>query len=211
MIPRALGTAAAAAALAGGGVLLLPTDTICGLHARADDAAALARIATIKGRPTGQPLLVLAASTEQALAMCRPPGPRQLEVLAAAWPGPFTFLLAARPGLAAAVVDARGATVAVRVPGRGDLRRLIDLAGGPLASTSANRSGEAPEAGLEAAVARFGAEVDGWWAGDPGMPPGAGAASALVDLTTEPPRVLRAGPLPLPTPGTPPGPDPARS
>lgn len=195
--PR-LDTGAAAAALAGGGVLLLPTDTICGLHARADAPEALARIAAIKGRPSGQPLLVLAASRGQALAMCRPLEGWQAGLLAAAWPGPFTFLLPAAGGLAAAVTDTVRGTVAVRVPGRADLRRLIELAGGALASTSANRTGEAPLVGLADAVSQLGGQVDGWWEGEGGEPAGAGAPSALVDLTSAPPRVLRPGPQPLP-------------
>ena len=205
MTPPPLDTAAAAAAMANGGVLILPTDTICGFHARSDCVPALARIAELKGRPSEQPLLVLAASLEQALALCRPLDARQAMYCQAAWPGPFTFILPASPDLAPAVRDAARGTVAVRVPARPDLCRLIRLAGAPLASTSVNRSGAAPLGRLEQAVAAFGPLCDGWWAGeDPtgegGAVPG-GQASALVDLTREPPRVLRPGPRPLPWPG----------
>lgn len=189
---------AAATALRGGSVLLLATDTVCGLHARADCPAALARIADLKGRAPGQPLLVLAASPAEAWTLCRPLTAAQRAVCAGAWPGPFTFLLPARAGLEAAVVDTGRATIAIRVPGRGDLRRLIGLAGGPLASTSANRSGELPLTRLQDAVAAFGHGVAGWWEGDPDHDQERSVPSALVDLTGGSPRVLRAGPLPLP-------------
>jgi len=197
--PR-LETAAAAEALRGGAVLLLATDTVCGLHARADFPAALARIAELKGRPAGQPLLVLAASFEQARALCRELTAAQAALCARCWPGPFTFLLPARAGLDPAVTDPRRGTVAVRVPAREDLRRLLELAAGPLASTSANRSGEPPLVQLPAAVAAFGDDVAGWWEGSEGAGAGGGTPSALVDLTGAAPRVLRPGPLPLPAP-----------
>lgn len=196
--------AAAAAALAGGGVLLLPTDTICGLHARADRPDALARIAALKGRAAGQPLLVLAASYDQATTLCGPLSAGQAALCRAAWPGPFTFILPAGAGLAGAVTDMARGTVAIRVPARADLRRLIEQAGGPLASTSANRSGQAPLAALAAAVDGFGDQVDGWWEGVPAPVDGsvaAGSPSALVDLTTDPPTLLRRGPVPLPEAG----------
>lgn len=199
--PR-LGTEAAAAALRDGAVLLLATDTVCGFHARADCAAALGAIAALKGRAAGQPLLVLAASTGQAASLCRPLDPSQEALCDRAWPGPFTFLLPACAGLEPAVVDARRGTVAVRVPGRADLRRLIERVGVPLASTSANRSGEPPLTDLADAVAAFGTGVAGWWEGEAG-PGAAGVPSALVDLTGPLPRVLRPGPLPLPTAGSP--------
>ncbi len=195
--PLPLDTAAAATTLAAGGVLLLPTDTICGLHARADCPAALARLAALKGRAPEQPLLVLASSLERARELCLPLSSQQAAWCAAAWPGPFTFILPAGYRLPAAVRDVQRGTVAIRVPGRADLRRLIEQAGGALASTSANVTGERPLADLGAAVGAFGDRIDGWWAGEDPQP-AAGAPSALVDLTTSPPAILRPGPRPLP-------------
>jgi L-threonylcarbamoyladenylate synthase len=190
---------AAAAGLAGGCVLLLATDTICGLHARADQGAALERMHALKGRHPGQPFLLLASSLDQALSLCSPVAAGVRALCEAAWPGPFTFILPAADGLHDLVRDGARGTVAVRVPRRDDLRQLIRRAGGPLASTSANRTGEAPLADLDAAVAAFGPLVDGCWGGG-GVPGGGapGAPSALVDQTVAPPRVLRPGPLPLP-------------
>ncbi len=203
--PPLLDTAAAAAALARGGVLVLATDTICGLHARADRPAALARLVALKGRAPDKPLLVLAASLEQALALCGPVAGERRAQCAAAWPGPFTFILPARADLLAIISDKSLGTVAVRVPGREDLRELIALAGGPLASTSANRAGEPPLTVAREAALAFAGGVDGWWEGAPPGGTGGGLPSALVDLSGPPgtpPRVLREGPLPLPPPAT---------
>lgn len=184
--------AGAAEALDRGQVLLLNTDTLPGLHARLDRPAALAALAALKGRADDKPLLVLAASDTEALSLAAPVDPRWSRLLAACWPGPFTFILAAGQGLPRAVRSATE-TVAIRVPERDPLQRLLTRTG-PLASTSANLAGQAAATSLEAARARF-AGLAAW---DDGAPAPAGAASALVALLDDGPQVLRPGPRPLP-------------
>ncbi|HPF71287.1 MAG TPA: L-threonylcarbamoyladenylate synthase [Candidatus Krumholzibacteria bacterium] len=189
--------AAAARLLAADGVLLLPTDTLPGLHARADRPAAVRRVAALKGRPGDKPLVVIAGSIEAALAVAAPLDAQRLDFARRCWPGPFSLVLPAASDLDP-VVTGGGATVAVRVPDRPRLAALLALVGGPLVSTSANRSGEPPAVTLDEAAARFGDLVDGIF--DPGDPAqAAGAASAVVDLTAWPPQVLRPGPRPLPS------------
>ncbi len=187
----------AARLLEAGGVLLLPTDTLPGLHARVDRPEAVRRVAALKGRPGDKPLLVIAASTEQARAVLGDLEPRQLDYADRCWPGPFSLVLPAAPGLDRAVTGG-GATVAVRVPGLPLLSALLAAAGAPLVSTSANRSGEDPALSLAEAEDRFGGLVDAVF--DPGdMAAPVGAASAVIDLVSWPPRVLREGPRPAPT------------
>jgi len=189
----------AARLLAEGGVLLLPTDTLPGLHARCDRPEAVRRVAAIKGRPGAKPLLVLAASAAAAAAVTGPLDARQRAYADRCWPGPFSLVLPAAPGLASEVTGG-GATVAVRVPDRPRLAALLVAAGGPVVSTSANRSGEAPARTLAEAEARLGDLVDA--VHDPGDGPAAAdSASAVVDLTVWPPRLLRPGPLPPPEAG----------
>lgn len=183
---------AAGAALAGGRVVLMPTDTLPGLHARVDRPEAIARIARLKGRPAGKPLLVLAGSVGQARTLLQPLPPRLEAALERCWPGPFSLILPAREGLDAAITSPAG-TVAIRVPGVAWVREVALAAGAPLASTSANRAGEPPAEDLDAAVAVFGART-AVYAGEPGSA-GTGRPSALIDLTVWPPRLLREGPL----------------
>lgn len=207
--PRILALEEAAAALARGGIVLLQTDTLPGLHCRADDAAAVARLAALKGRAAAHPFLVLAASLEQARRVTGPLDDLAAAWCAACWPGPFSLILPAAAGLPAGVTDG-GRTVAVRVPAPAPLRRLLTGAGGPVASTSVNLSGAAACTGFAAAVAAFGARVQGCWNFTPDAADAADAAapprpSALVDLSVRPPRLLREGPLPLPS-GLPPRP-----
>ncbi|MEO8032855.1 MAG: L-threonylcarbamoyladenylate synthase, partial [Acidobacteriota bacterium] len=115
-----------AATLTNGGVVLLPTDTIYGLHALWSNPAAIERIARMKGRDAQKPFLLLAASVAQieTMGIAVPPG------LAAIWPAALT-----------AILPNGSSTTAARVPDVAWLRRLLERTG-PLASTSANRSGE---------------------------------------------------------------------
>ena len=173
------------------GVAILPTDTICGLHARLDRPGALARIVDLKGRPEGKPMLVLAADADGAADLVAGLPDDVADYLRRLWPGPFTAVLPAAAGLPPEVVSAEGG-VAIRVPDREPLRRLL-RACGPLASTSANRAGEDPATDLAAASAVF--PMLPAWSIDLGA---AGQASAVVDLRGGPPVLLRPGPLALP-------------
>lgn len=176
-------TDAIAAALHRGGVVLLPTDTIYGLHARADDAAAVAKIAEMKEREGEKPFVVLAASLEQVEAMGAVLREEVRALLAAAWPAPVTAILPLRQPIAAS----RGAaTVAVRVPALEWLRELLERTG-PLVSTSANRSGETPIR-VPSELAR---PLQNQLAGLVDAGPLPGEASAIVDFTCNPPRVVR--------------------
>src|ERR1700682_5827153 len=111
--------------LAEGGVVLLPTDTIYGLHAVAANESAVAKIGALKGREEGKRFVVLGASVDQL----RHYGAAIPDVLRAIWPAPLT-----------AVVPHPSGTIAVRVPDLAWLRRLVERTG-PLVSTSANRGG----------------------------------------------------------------------
>jgi L-threonylcarbamoyladenylate synthase len=104
------------------------------------------------------------------------------------WPGPLTLVLAARPGLPAAVTAGTG-TIAVRVPASPLARALCASAGGALVSTSANRSGgRAPLTCAEAV-----AEVGSWAALALDGGPGRALPSTIVDPGGEGPRLLREG------------------
>lgn len=191
------------AALAEGKVLLMDTDTLPGLHCRADRPDSVARIARLKGRTEQKPFLVLAASLEQALLLANPRHEEQRQLLQVCWPGPFSVIL---PALGAVSTGLTGGTdsIAVRVPARGQLCKLIRDAGYPLVSTSVNRENEPPSQTLDEAIERFGDQVDGlcrWTEGDSEEPRERPLEpSAVVDAREHPAKVLREGPLPLPTP-----------
>jgi tRNA threonylcarbamoyl adenosine modification protein (Sua5/YciO/YrdC/YwlC family) len=175
---------AIAEALKSGAVILLPTDTIYGLHAVATDEKAVERIAEMKGRDA-KPFVVLAASMEQlqALGVEMPNDVR--DALAEIWPAALTAILPLPRPLPAA----RGAsTLAVRIPSLPWLRELLERTG-PLVSTSANRSGEAPIQQPDELAQPLQKGLDGLV--DAGRL--SGEASAIVDFTGPTPRVVRGG------------------
>jgi L-threonylcarbamoyladenylate synthase len=183
--PTALQLHEIARLLLEGRVVLLPTDTIYGLHAVATDEQAVDRIAGVKGREETKPFVVIASSIDQFPQLGIAADPDLLVRLASIWPAPLTAILPLEKPIAAS----RGAsTLAVRVP---DLEWLRDLAArtGPLVSTSANRSG-APAATKPGDLAPDLLDsIDG--VVDAG--PLSGEPSAILDLTAEEPRFLREG------------------
>ncbi|MGI9610091.1 MAG: L-threonylcarbamoyladenylate synthase, partial [Acidimicrobiia bacterium] len=106
--------------------------------------------------------------------------------------GPLTMVLEAARDLPAWIGDQARGTVGVRVPQHPVALELLTIAGA-LSVSSANRSGEAPAVGDEDARAVFGDSVVGYLAGEGG----AGTASTVLDVTVEPPKILRAGPVEL--------------
>lgn len=131
----------AAAIIAAGGTVAVPTETVYGLAARADDDAAVAAIYRAKGRPDFNPLIVHVpdVTAAQALAVF---DDRAHALAAAFWPGALTMVLPRRDDAAlAAAVSAGLPTVALRVPAHEVMQTLLKTCGLPLAAPSANRSG----------------------------------------------------------------------
>lgn len=168
-----------------GGVVLLPTDTIYGLHAIATDAGAIDRIAAIKGRDDTKPFVVLGASIAQLESIGVVFSDASRVVLDELWPGPLTVVAPLRNRIAAS----RGNdTIAVRVPSLDWLRDLIQMTG-PLASTSVNRSGESPlnspKQLTNEMLARLDASVD--------IGPLEGQPSTIFDFSSHEPVLIREG------------------
>jgi L-threonylcarbamoyladenylate synthase len=188
LAPDAEGIARAAAALRAGALVAYPTDTVYGLGAHLFLPQAVARIYEVKGRVENKPIAVLLAEVKDLdrVAAYVPPAARRLGERY--WPGALTLVLPAR-GEIPAVVVAGGATVGVRAPDHPVARALIAAAGVPLATTSANRSGEPSPTTTEQVLAQLGGRVEYVVAG---VCPG-GVESTVVDLASDPPVILRQG------------------
>lgn len=122
-----------------GEIVAVPTETVYGLAGNALDPAACAKIFHAKGRPTNDPLIVHIHSLEQ-LALIATAGSKALKLAHRFWPGPLTLVLR-KTRLVPGIVTARRASVAVRMPSHPVFRRLLKLAGVPLAAPSANPFG----------------------------------------------------------------------
>jgi L-threonylcarbamoyladenylate synthase len=185
----AAGRAAAIEVLRRGGIVALPTDTVYGIGVALDAPRGIERLFEAKGRPPERAIAILVADLAQAEALAT--FDHTAHVLARAhWPGGLTLVLPRRPGVRLpAELTAGAPTVGLRVPAHAAPRALA-AAVGPLPTTSANRSGEAPADDAAAIAAILGEAIDLILDGGPAA---GGPASTVVDCTGERPRILRVG------------------
>lgn len=122
------------------GVLAIPTETFYGLGVNPFDAVAVARLAHVKDRPEGKPILLLIGVREQLVEFVETISPIATVLIEAFWPGPLTLVFAARPSLPDLITAGTG-TVGVRWTSQSALQEILKRVG-PLTGTSANRSGQ---------------------------------------------------------------------
>ena len=189
---REAGIANAALAVQRGKLVVLPTDTVYGVGADAFSPAAVKRLLEAKGRGRDMPppVLVSAPTTLDALAVGIPSYARAL--VEELWPGPLTVVCRQQPSLQWDLGDTRG-TVAVRMPDHEVALELLARTG-PLAVSSANKSGMPAATDADAAEDMLGDSIEVLL--DGGTSPG-GEASTIVDVTGETGRLLRLGAVPL--------------
>jgi len=179
--------AAARAAIAGH-LVVLPTDTVYGLGGRPDDAAATGRIFEAKQRPSTMTLPVLVPSPQEAAAIGElGEGGRRLAQRF--WPGPLTVVCRRSGASSGWGLGGDPDTIGIRMPAHRLTLQVLERAG-PLAVTSANRSGEPTPATCEEVRALF-ADAVAYYLCD--EEPLAGRPSTVVDLSGREPRILREG------------------
>jgi len=174
-----------------GGVITFPTDTVYGLGADAFNSVAVERIYEIKNRPKYQQFPLLIADVKQ-LTILAEPIPEITWLLARRfWPGGLTLVLSKKDSVPAYL--ASGPTIAVRVPNHPVCQALIQHLGNPLIGTSANISGQPAALTAEEVEQQLGDKIDLIINGS--KCPG-GKESTIVDITHEPPTILRHGIIP---------------
>ena len=185
------GVAQAAEILKAGGLVAVPTETVYGLAANGLDAGAVARIYEVKGRPETKPISLLVTGIGAAAQFCRDI-PEAARILAEAfWPGPLTMVLW-KTDAVPEIVTAGGATVGVRCPAHPMTLELLRLAGVPLATPSANPSGLPSPKDAEQVRAYFDGKIPCILDGGPCR---VGVESTVVNMTVNPPKILRRGAL----------------
>jgi len=181
--------AEAAEIIRAGGLVAFPTETVYGLGANALDPEAIKAIFRAKGRPADNPLIVHLAEISQVYDLAEDitvPAQRVMEVF---WPGPLTLVLPKKTTVPREVTAGLN-TVAVRMPDHPVALELIRSAGVPVAAPSANSSGKpSPTTAhhvLEDLDGKIDAVVDGGVCR-------VGLESTVLDMTAEPPVILRPG------------------
>ncbi len=175
--------------LKNGGLVAIPTETVYGLAANAFNGEAVAKVFEAKGRPTDNPMIVHISKLDEIYPLVTEL-PESAKALAAAfWPGPLTIILP-KSDLVPREVAPRLNTVAVRMPSHPIARRIIELAGVPLAAPSANSSGSPSPTSAQHVLHDLDGKID---AVVDGGECDVGIESTVITLATNPPRLLRPG------------------
>jgi len=182
----------AAAVIRAGGVVSYPTRSLYGLGADAFNAAAIRRIYEIKERPIERPILVLIDQRAQLDRLVIDVPHAAQNLMRRFWPGRVTLVFAVAPGLPKELTSGTG-RIGIRLPDHPVAAALAARAGGPITGTSANLSGQEGFTISPPPGSRIAEKVDllldaGTLRGGPG--------STVVDVTTDPPKVLREGCVP---------------
>ena len=179
----------AAATMRNGGVVIYPTETVYGLGCIPSDPDAAKRVCEIKGRAEN-PLPLVCSDIEMARKVVQFNGAAE-KLAEAFWPGPLMFILPSKVVYPMWVTHGKK-TIGLRVPGTEVPRKLAQLAGGVIVSTSANISGEPPATTAKEALSQTGFKVD--LVVDGGPSPG-GKPSTIIDLSGKEMWILRNGPI----------------
>jgi L-threonylcarbamoyladenylate synthase len=183
-IPRAI------TVLQAGGVIAFPTDTVYGIAALVERPEGIQRLYQVKSRDALKAIPILIGDRDQLQQLSGVVPPAASLLAAAFWPGALTLIIPRAPHLPQELSSYP--TIGVRLPAHDFVQQLASQAG-PLAATSANRSGEENPLSAQDVLHSLGAGVD--LVIDGGRTPG-NIASSVVDCTVSPPVILREGVIP---------------
>jgi L-threonylcarbamoyladenylate synthase len=172
-----------------GGLVAFPTETVYGLGANALDAHAAAKIFEAKQRALSDPLIVHVANTKALSHLTKGGWEGALPLIDAFWPGPLTLVLP-RSSRIPRIVTAGGEKVAVRMPNHPVALALIKAARVPIAAPSANLFGHVSPTTAQHVLDDLDGRIDLVLDGGPTQ---IGVESTVLDVTTDPPVILRPG------------------
>ncbi|WP_449063740.1 L-threonylcarbamoyladenylate synthase [Planomonospora algeriensis] len=189
---RAAGLTDAASAVRRGELVVLPTDTVYGIGADAFTPSAVNLLLEAKGRGRDMPVPVLVGTVRAANALVENLGPYGQDLVDSFWPGPLTLICRVNRSLSWDLGETKG-TVALRMPLHAVALDLLKDTG-PMAVSSANRSGVPAATTAEEAEKQLGDAVSVYLDGGPCAD---SVPSTILDLTTAVPRLLRRGAVPV--------------
>jgi L-threonylcarbamoyladenylate synthase len=175
-----------------GKVVVYPTETLYGFGADAGNVDAIRRINALKGREEAKPVLVIVDTYETLRPFVAEITREARALMRAFWPGPLTLVFKASQTASSELTAGTG-TIGARVPSSKFCRELVAACGRPITSTSANRAGAPPLAGIEEIRNAFPHGVHLFIDGGKRL---SGAPSTVVDVSASSPRLLREGAIP---------------
>lgn len=171
-----------------GELIVYPTDTLYGIGAAASNEEAIRRLYTVKGRSPDKAVPLLIAEASEVDRMAEPPDVFR-KLADRFWPGALTIVMPRRQGFRSLAL-ANETSVALRVPDEDIVRDIVHTLGEAITGTSANRSGQSAPTSAQQAAMQLGELVPLIIDGGPRT---AGQESTVIDITADPPRILRLG------------------
>ena len=183
----------AAEVIQAGGVIVYPTETVYGIGANALSPDAIKKVQAVKKRADPKPMLVLIPTLEALRGLVIDISVAAQKLIDAFWPGPLTLVFKASACVPRELTSGTG-TVGARIPSSALCKRLLELAGCPITSTSANLTGEPSPASAAEIQRTLGTAVDLFL--DAGtLPPR--EPSTVIDVSSRGARLIRSGAIPL--------------
>jgi L-threonylcarbamoyladenylate synthase len=172
-----------------GGVVAVPTESFYGLGVNVMDENAIHRLMSIKKRPEKNPILILISSADELERYVVQVPPVAVKLIHHFWPGGLTLVFQGKENLSPLLTSSFG-QIGVRLSSHPVPTGLVRLAGSAITGTSANVSGEPPCRSAAEVMNALGDGID--LVIDGGETPG-GKASTVLDVTVQPPEILREG------------------
>lgn len=179
----------AAQIIKNGGIVVFPTETVYGIGANALDETAIEKLYEVKDRPLNKPISLLVNSMEMVEKIAKEISEVEYNIMKAFFPGPLTIILK-KKDIVPNIVTANCETVGVRMPANEIALKLIEYAGTPIATPSANISGKPSGIDIKQIKEQFGEKVDYYIDGGTSQ---IGLASTIVQIIDEVPFILREG------------------
>jgi L-threonylcarbamoyladenylate synthase len=175
-----------------GGIIVYPTETLYGIGADGRNPAAIRKVQQAKQRRESKPILVIVGSVDILVPLVLDITPNASLLMNAFWPGPLTMVFSASTAVPSELTLGTG-TIGIRIPSNPFCLSLLEKAGVPLTSTSANLSGEQPARRIEQIEKQL-SGIDLFI--DAGELPES-QASTVIDVTGSSPKILRQGAVSL--------------
>jgi L-threonylcarbamoyladenylate synthase len=179
--------------LESGEIVAYPTESFYALGVIATDSNAVKRLFELKKRPAEKPLPIIVGNMDILGSIVKSIPEQAKALIEKFWPGPLTLIFEAADNIPESLTGGTG-KVAVRIPGRSAALYLAEAIKFPITATSANPSSLPPAETPDAVINYFGDKVD--LIVDAGRAPG-GKPSTIIDVTVDPPKILREGRIQL--------------
>ncbi len=175
--------------LKSGGIVVFPTETVYGIGVNSLDKTAIEKLYTVKNRPVNKPISLLISNIEMIENVAEDITPEEYALMKAFMPGPLTIILKKKDNISN-LLTANTNTIGVRMPANKIALNLINYAGMPIATPSANISGKQSGRNIETIMKDFGNNVDVYIDGGESK---LGLASTVVQIVNGIPNILRQG------------------